>query len=63
MFNGDPSLWTSFWDRFAVLVNGTDSSEVTKFTYLLSALDGEAKSALNGLLLTSCNYKVAIDNL
>ncbi len=62
-FSGDYSKWTQFWELFESLVDKTDMSAVSKFTYLSSVLEGEPKSVIHGLALTSGNYEKACDML
>lgn len=58
-FSGELTEWQSFWDRFVALVDDSDIPVISKFSYLLSLLDGEAKSVIKGLALTTANYAVA----
>ena len=62
-FNGDVLEWQSFWDRYSVTVHNSDIADVQKFTYLISVLGGEAKSTVQGLTITSDNYRTACDIL
>ena len=63
-FKGDAREWHSFWDMFYVAVGMNDNMpDVTKFQYLSTCLEGEAKEAIGGLSLTSANYSVAVDLL
>ena len=63
-FKGDVRQWTSFWDQFYVGVAQHDHiPDVTKFQYLISCLEGEAKSAIAGLSLSSAHYSVAVELL
>ena len=50
--------WQSFWDRFEALVDQSELPVISKFSYLQSLLE-EALSVVQGLSLTSANYKVA----
>ena len=60
-FNGNITTWTTFWDSFESSIhNNTDLSEIDKFNYLKSLLEGTAREAISGLTLTSTNYKEAI---
>ena len=43
MFCGDVTLWTSFWEQYQAVVYELPS--ITKFTYLLALLKGEARPA------------------
>ena len=60
-FSGDVLEWQSFWDQFKVNVHDSDLSVVSKFSYLLSLLQGEAKQASPSSLVTEekRNVKVA----
>ena len=58
-FSGDVLEWQSFWDQFKVNVHDSDLPVVSKFSYLLSLLQGEAKQAVQGLCMTSDHYKTA----
>ena len=63
-FAGNVTDWPAFWEGYKIAVHGSRSlSEVEKFTYLLSYLDGSAHKAVSGLALTSEGYKIAIDTL
>ena len=58
-FSGDVLEWQSFWDQFKVNVYDSDLPVVSKFSYLLSLLQGEAKQAIQGHSMTSDHYKTA----
>ena len=62
-FSGDHTKFQSFWDKFIAVVHNTDLPVISKFTYLLSLLSGEAHGALEGLSLTESNYDIARDIL
>ena len=63
-FHGDILKWTEFWDAFESTVhNNKGLSNVDKFNYLRSQLQGQASEVLSGLELTNDNYEVAIDLL
>ena len=55
-FGGNVLGWQSFWDQFEAVVDSTELPDVIKFTYLRSALEGEAKEAVQGLSLTVAHY-------
>ena len=60
-FNGDLTKWTPFWDSFESSIDhNPDLSEVDKFNYLNSLLEGPASEAVSGLKLTAANYLEAI---
>ena len=58
-FSGELTEWQAFWDRFIALVDESDIPVISKFCYLQSLLDGEAKSVIQGLSQTSANYQIA----
>lgn len=58
-FNGKVTEWQSFWDRFAAIVDEAEIPAISKFSYLQSLLEREAKSVIQGLSLTSKNYSAA----
>lgn len=62
-FDGTIVSWQPFWDKFKALVDNTDIPPITKFTYLTSVLEGEAKNVLKGISVTDKNYVVACDLL
>ena len=63
-FNSDILSWQSFWDVFESEVhNKAHYSVATKFMYLNSRLQGEAKELLAGLAPNNANYPKAIDLL
>ncbi len=62
-FSGDLSHWKAFWDMFESSVHANPISRVQKLTYLSSALQGAAASAIAGLAITEDNYDVAVDLL
>ena len=45
-FNGDLTDWQGFWDKFSTMIYDSDIPDISKFTYLQSLLDGEAKTAV-----------------
>ena len=60
-FSGDPTQWHAFWDSFSAAVHeNNDVSQVDKFNYLRSLLDGVPASAIEGFSLTKENYDAAI---
>ena len=60
-FSGDLTKWTSFWQLFQVSVDrNPDLSDVDKFNYLSSLLEGVAREAIAGLSLTEENYVAAV---
>ena len=60
-YSGDKFKWTEFWDAFENAVhNNKKLSNIEKFNYLKSKLNGEAHRAVLGLTLSNENYEVAI---
>ena len=47
----------------SLLTRNSKLSEIEKFTYLRSLVEGNAESAIAGLPLTSANYKGALEIL
>ena len=63
-FNGNVADWPAFWDIFESAINSDEElTDVMKFHYLFSLLDGPAKDVVAGLTRTNRNYKEAIDLL
>ena len=63
-FSGDVLSWTSFWDMFNCHIHSSEQiSDVAKFGYLKSCLQGRALKVVEALTLTHDNYKVAVDTL
>ena len=58
-FKGDVTKFKEFWDQFSATIDESDLPIVTKFTYLKSLLEDEAKTTIDGLTLTQEHYKVA----
>ena len=58
-FSGNYLEFTSFFDKFLAIVDGSELPAVTKFTYLQSLLTGEALASINGLTVTDDSYPVA----
>ena len=63
-FKGELTTWTTFWDSFEVAIHKNRSlSNIEKFNYLRSMLQGPALDAIAGLTLTDANYNEAIQVL
>ncbi|XP_068234278.1 uncharacterized protein [Palaemon carinicauda] len=58
-FCGEVTQWQSFWDQYTSHIDATDLPVVSKFTYLLSLLEGDAKNVVKRLSHTTANYPVA----
>ena len=60
-FKGALTTWTMFWDSYKAAIHDNASlSDIDKFNYLRSLLQGPAVS---GLTLTAPNYKEAVSVL
>ncbi|KAK6026028.1 Pao retrotransposon peptidase [Ostertagia ostertagi] len=63
-FDGNLLDYPEFWARFATLVdNKSQLDDTTKFSLLKSCLRGRALQSVQGLSLTSANYRIAVDIL
>ena len=63
-FNGNPVKWTAFWDSYESSIhNNGELSEVDKFNYFRSLLEGSAFEAVQSLTLSAANYLDAISIL
>ena len=59
-FRGDVTRFQSFWEQFnSTIHENTSIPETDKFKHLKSLLDGQAARVVQGLTLTSANYKHA----
>ena len=60
-FKGNILEWQNFWDQFKAAVHDDKRlTNVQKFTYLKTLVEGPARAAIIGLPLTSANYDTAI---
>ena len=60
-FRGDVTKWNTFWDSFQSAVHRNEGiSNIDKFNYLNSVLEGAAARAIRGLTLTEANYNAAV---
>ena len=60
-FDGDITKWTTFWESYESSIHRNDGlSDIDKFNYLKSLLEKTAREAIEGLQLTSANYREAI---
>ena len=63
-FSGEPRDWISFWDQYKNAVHeNTTLSDVDKFSYLKSLLEGNAATTIQSLALTAANYNSAVQLL
>ncbi|XP_055634173.1 uncharacterized protein LOC129774458 [Toxorhynchites rutilus septentrionalis] len=63
-FNGDIDEWLSFRDLFTSLIHyKTELPAVEKFHYLKRCLQGEPKSLIDPLKITTANYQIAWEML
>ena len=63
-FSGDKTQWDSWWQGFEAMVHSKNElDEVTKFTYLLSTLVGEAKRTVERFEVTATGYDLALKAL
>ena len=63
-FNGDITMWQTFWDQFNSSFHyNEDIRDVNKFNYLPSFICDEAREMISELAPTSSNYKTAVDIL
>ena len=63
-FNGDLTKWTPFWDSYESSIHNNPSlSNIDKFVYLNSLLEGPASESVAGLRITVANYNEAVSIL
>ena len=63
-FSGELLKWQHFWDSFESTVhNNITLTDVQKFSYLQSQLDGDAARTIEGFPLTNANYNRAVQLL
>ena len=63
-FNGDLTKWTPFWDSYESSIHSNPGlSNIDKFVYLNSLLEGPALESVAGLRLTAANYNEAVSIL
>ena len=63
-FKGDVTSFTTFWEIFESAIGKNEGlADIDKFHYLHSLLEGLAARAIQGLALTSANYKTSIEIL
>ena len=60
-FRGDVTKWNTVWDSFQSVVHRNEGiSNINKFNYLNSVLQGATARAIQGLTLTEANYDAAV---
>ena len=60
-FDGSLIQWATFWDMFESSIHtNLELSDIDKFNYLHSLLEGSAADSISGLSLTASNYSEAI---
>ena len=60
-FEGDITMWKSFWDTYKSAVHDNVAlSDIDRFTYLQSLVGRSAKDTIDGLALTADNYGEAV---
>ena len=60
-FKGDVTSFTTFWKILESAIDKNEGlADIDKFHYLHSLLEGPAARAIQGLALTSANYKTSI---
>ena len=63
-FSGDVLAWQAFWDSYeSAIHHNTCLTDVQKFNYLKTMLEGEAARTIQGFSLTNANYSQAISLL
>ena len=62
-FRGNIVDFNAFWEQFSCSIDDSELSDVTKFSYLASLLEGDAKRVISGLSITGANYSIACDLL
>ena len=63
-FHGDLTRWTPFWDSYESSIHlNPGLSNIDKFVYLNSLLEGPAAESVAGLRLTAANYNEAVSIL
>ena len=63
-FRGDVTQYRTFWDSFESVVHtNAELSQIDKFNYLNSLLEGQAQRAIQGLPVTEDNYQAAVNIL
>ena len=63
-FNGDITMWQTFWGQFNLSIHSNeDISDENKFNYLHSFICDEAREVISRSATSSFNYKTAVNIL
>ena len=57
-FNGDPSKWADWYNRFSFMIEDTHLSDGLKIAYLQGLVIGKAKTAVEGFACNGHLYKM-----
>ena len=58
-FSGKYTDWLRFWEQFKAVIDNSEVSSVTKFSYLKELVDPKVRSCIDGLPFTSEGYERA----
>ena len=58
-FDGNVTEWQGWWDQFVAVIDQSELPNISKFSYLLNLVKGDAKSAIQGLSLNASHYETA----
>uniref|UniRef100_A0A915E0Y2 Uncharacterized protein n=1 Tax=Ditylenchus dipsaci TaxID=166011 RepID=A0A915E0Y2_9BILA len=62
-FDGNPQNWSAFYEMFKCTIGNQPINDVQKLLYLLSLLQGEAKTSVQGFAVSSANYGIVLQYL
>ena len=63
-FSGDKTRWDAWWQSYNSMVHSkTELDQVTKFNYLLTTLEGEARKCVDRFEITEKGYQLAVTAL
>ena len=63
-FNGDKTKWDAWWQGYNSMVHSkAELDKVTKFTYLLTSLEGEGRKCVERFQITEKGYDLAVKAL
>ena len=61
-FRGEITNWNPFWDSYNSAIHSNEAiSDIDKFNYLKSLVEGPAARVIQGLNLTEANYNSAVE--